>query len=81
MYSHQTARALYDQSDLNPSKLHMTVPRDFRPSSDIPGILKLHYADLPECDVKPAQGYKVTPPLRTILDLLEEGKVEQRFIR
>jgi hypothetical protein len=81
VYSHQTALTLYDLSDLNPSKLHMTVPTDFRRSSEIPGILKLHYADLPEGDVETAQGFKFTPPLRTILDLLEEGKVEPRFIR
>ena len=29
-YSHHTALSLYDLSDLNPAKLHMTVPTDFR---------------------------------------------------
>jgi hypothetical protein len=60
---------------------HMTVPTDFRRNSDIPGILVLHYADLPESDVQTAQGFKFTRPLRTILDLIEAGTVEQRFIR
>ena len=81
VYSHQTALSLYDLSDLNPAKLHMTVPTDFRRNSDIPGILVLHYADLPSSDVQAAQGFKFTRPLRTILDLLEAGTVEQRFIR
>jgi predicted transcriptional regulator of viral defense system len=81
VYTHQTAVRLYEISDLNPAKLHMTVPTDFRRNSDIPGILILHYADLPESDVQAAQGFKFTRPLRTILDLIEAGTVEQRFIR
>ena len=81
VYSHQTALSLYDLSDLNPAKLHMTVPTDFRRNSDIPGMLVLHYADLPESDVQTAQGFKFTRPLRTILDLIEAGMVERNFIR
>ena len=81
VYSHHTALSLYDLSDLNPSKLHMTVPTDFRRNSDIPGILVLHYADLPESDVQTAQGFKFTRPLRAILDLIEAGTVERNFIR
>jgi hypothetical protein len=50
-YSHHTALPLYDLSDLNPAKLHMTVPTDFRRNSGIPGILVLHFADLSESDV------------------------------
>lgn len=81
VYSHHTALSLYDLSDLNPAKFHMTVPTDFRRSSDIPGILILHYADLPESDVQTAQGFKYTRPPRTILDLIEAGTVERNFIR
>ena len=81
VYSHHTALGIYDLSDLNPAKLHMTVPTDFRRNSDIPGILILHYADLPEGDVQTAQGFKFTRPLRTILDLIEAGTVERTFIR
>jgi predicted transcriptional regulator of viral defense system len=81
VYSHQTALSLYDLSDLNPAKLYMTVPTDFRRNTDIPGILVLHYGDLPESDVQTTQGFKVTNPLRTILDLIESGTVESNFIR
>lgn len=80
VYSHHTALSLYDLSDLNPAKLHLTVPTDFRRNSDIPGILVLHYANLPDSDVQAAQGFKFTRPLRTILDLIEVDTVEQRFI-
>jgi predicted transcriptional regulator of viral defense system len=81
VYSHHTALNLYDLSDLSSAKLHMTVPVDFRRNSEIPGILVLHYADLPASAVQTAQGIKFTRPLRTILDLIEAGTVEQRFIR
>jgi predicted transcriptional regulator of viral defense system len=80
-YSHHTALSIYDLSDLNPSRLHMTVPIHFRRNSEIPGILVLHYADLLESDITAAQGFKLTRPLRTILDLIEAGTVERRFIR
>jgi Transcriptional regulator, AbiEi antitoxin len=81
VYSHQTALSLFDLSDLNPAKLHMTVPTDFRRNSDVPGILVLHYADLPESDIQTAQGFKFTRPLRTILDLIEADTVERSFVR
>ncbi len=81
VYSHETALSLYELSDLNPAKLHMTVPPYFRRNSEIPGILVLHYADLPASDVQNAQGFKFTRPLRTIVDLIEAGTIERSFIR
>jgi hypothetical protein len=81
IYSHQTALSLHDLSDLNPSQLHITVPNHFRRNSEIPGILVLHYADLPADDVETAQGFKFTRPLRTIQDLVEADTVERSFIR
>ena len=45
-YSHDTALSLHELSDLMPSKLHMTVPREFRRNSTIPEILVLHRAHL-----------------------------------
>jgi hypothetical protein len=81
VYSHHTVLSFYDLSDLNPAKIHMTVPTHFRRNSEIPGVLVLHYADLPDSDVETAQGFKLTRPLRAILDLIEAGTVERNFIR
>src|ERR1017187_3333281 len=81
VYSHQTALSLHELSDLNPAKLHMTVPTHFRRNSAIPGILVLHFADLADEDVQTAQGVKRTRPLRTILDLIESDTVERAFLR
>ncbi len=81
VFSHQTALSLDDLSDVNPAKLHMTVPTHFRRNSEIPGILVLHYADLPAADVEERQGFQLTRPLRTIIDLIEAGSVDRSFIR
>jgi len=81
VYSHQTAASIHELSDLNPAKLHMTVPVRFRRSSETPTILALHHADLPESDVQLAQGFKVTRPLRTILDLVGAESVERAFVQ
>jgi hypothetical protein len=81
VYSHQTALSLYDLSDLNPAKLDMTVPKNFRRNSDIPGLVVIHYSDLLESEIQAGPGYKYTRPLKTILDLIEAGTVERTFIR
>lgn len=81
VYSHQTALSLHELSDLNPAKLHMTVPKGFRRNSDIPGIVMLHYRDLPKSDIQAGPGYNYTRPLRTILDLIEDESIEPTFIR
>ena len=81
VYSYQTALRIHGLSDLNPAKLHMTVPTRFRRTSTVPAVLVLHYADLSEGDVEWAQGFKVTRPLRTILDLIAAGTVERTFIQ
>jgi predicted transcriptional regulator of viral defense system len=75
VYSHQTALSLYDLSDVMPAKLHMTVPKDFRRNSEIPRVLVLHFAGLPQSDIGAVHGVRVTKPMRTILDLLEHGEV------
>jgi hypothetical protein len=59
----------------------MTVPTHFRRNSDIPGIVVLHYDDLPASEIQAGPGYKYTRPLRTILDLIDSDAVERTFIR
>src|SRR6202521_5957198 len=81
VYSHQTALSLHDLSDVMPAKLHMTVPRSFRRNSEIPRVLVLHFADLPQSDLGAVHGVHVTKPIRTILDLLEDGDVPLEILR
>lgn len=80
-YSHQTALSIYELTDLQPAKLHMTVPARFRRRSVIPGVLVLHVADLSAQDVMEMEGYRVTRPLRAIVDLLRNGEVHPGVLR
>ena len=57
-----------------PAKLHLTVPRNCRRNSEIPRVLVLHFADLPQSDIGIADEVRVTRPIRTVLDLLEEER-------
>ena len=69
VYSHQTALSIHDLSDVNPVKLHMTVPSGFRRTAKTPNVLVLHRSSLNVKDVEPRQGFDVTRPLRTVADL------------
>jgi predicted transcriptional regulator of viral defense system len=80
-YSHSTALSLHELSDLMPAKLHMTVPKEFRRSSVIPGILVLHRAYLETSDVQEIHGVHVTRPLRTVMDLLRGGEVDRSQLK
>jgi predicted transcriptional regulator of viral defense system len=81
VYSHQTALSLYDLSDINPAKLHMTVPKRFRRNSAIPKVLVLHKADLLAADSEDIFAVRSTTPLRTISDLIAEGKTDWTILK
>ena len=71
VYSHSTALGLYvtpETTDVLPA-LEMTVPKGFRRMGETPEGLTLHYANLAESDIAARKGYRLTTPLRTILDL------------
>ena len=72
--SHESAAAVYDLGDVLPVKTHLTVLPDFRKKAAA-GIV-LHKALLGEKDVKMREGFRVTTPLRTILDLAR-GHLDQ----
>jgi hypothetical protein len=80
VYSHQTALSIYDLSDMMPAKLHMTVPRTFRRSASIPVGLVLHYANLSPDDIAAREGYRVTRPIRAILDLSQAQLVSDDLL-
>ena len=55
----------------------MSVPMRFRKKIEIPKILCLHFADLTESSIETRQGFKVTTPLQTLIDVIDEGTEEQ----
>lgn len=81
VYSHQTALSLHGLTDLMPSRLHMTVPRNFRRSAPIPRTLKVHQASLVEHEVEQLDGVPVTNAMRTLLDLITSGDVAVADLR
>jgi len=81
VYSHETALSLFELSDLQPEKLHMTVPRGYRRHSEIPKVLHLHHASIGPSDYEERDGYRVTKPNRTIIDIVRSMAISPEFIR
>ncbi len=67
--SHETALDLMELSDVNPTRIHVTVPRKHRPRrrNPPPGVV-LHFADLAPADVGSVEGLPVTTADRAIRD-------------
>jgi predicted transcriptional regulator of viral defense system len=80
VYSHQTALSVHELSDVNPAKLHMTVPAAFRRRAKTPKVLVLHRASLDEKYIEQRQGFAVTRPLRAIADLAGAESVSRDII-
>lgn len=67
--SHQSALSLYGLSDVNPAKLHITLPRDYRiRRRQPPEWLQVHHADLAEDELRRVEGVPVTTPEKTLRD-------------
>ncbi|MBT5928032.1 MAG: hypothetical protein HOH33_15605, partial [Verrucomicrobia bacterium] len=81
VYSHETVLSIYEVSDIMPAKLHMTVPTGFRRGTKIPEILVLHKANLDVKDTTQRQGYRLTTPLRTLFDIMEDGGWDETIIQ
>lgn len=73
IYSHETSLAIHDLTDLNPSKLHMTVPNNFRRNSRIPDVLVLYYSNISPTETDQVYGVKTTNAMRTIIDIIMKG--------
>lgn len=80
VWSHETALDLYELCDIMPSKLHMTVPKHFRKSIVASPVLKLYFTDLQKNEWVERQGYRVTTPIRTLLDLAKTRQISDEFI-
>lgn len=80
-YSHLTALGLKDLSDANPSKLHMTVPLDFRRSGRQPPVLHLHKAALSADEILHERGFDITTPIRSLLDSAASGDASREMIQ
>lgn len=80
VWSHETALDIHELSDVMPAKMHMSVPLRFRRRIEIPKNLRLHFIDLTESDIEIRQGFKVTTPLRSLVDVIDEAIVPQEQV-
>lgn len=65
--SHETALALHGLSDANPARIHLSVPPGFR--RQLPDGVELHRAMLGPDDWEERDGFRITTPLRTLVDV------------
>jgi hypothetical protein len=59
----------------------MTVPMTFRRTAEIPTVLVLHRSNIPSEDTQEIFSVRCTTPLRTITDLVGEGKTDKTLLQ
>ncbi|MFH1800760.1 MAG: type IV toxin-antitoxin system AbiEi family antitoxin domain-containing protein [Candidatus Omnitrophota bacterium] len=77
--SNETALAIHELGDVMPAKFHFTVPPAFRKKP--PKGCVLYTAKLEENDREQRQGYSVTTPLRTLVDVAEGDLSEDELAK
>jgi predicted transcriptional regulator of viral defense system len=75
--SHESALVLHDLTELLPGEIHLTVPPRFRKVP--PEGCVLHRETLAPDDVEEREGYRVTTPFRTLLDVAEGGVSQEHL--
>ncbi len=76
--SNETALRLHELTDLMPDRVHLSVPKGFR--KEPPKGVVIHKARFDEGDVEDRRGYRVTTPLRTILEIARSPKVSPEHL-
>jgi predicted transcriptional regulator of viral defense system len=71
--SHETALDLHELCDVNPSSIHLTVPRAFRTRKAVPEVYRLHRFDLNPAEVGRHEGIPVVTAERAILGGIEQA--------
>jgi predicted transcriptional regulator of viral defense system len=70
--SHETALDLYDISDINPTRIDITVPKGLRlRRANMPPVYRFHRRDLDPADIRRHEGIPIVTPLRAILDCVD----------
>jgi predicted transcriptional regulator of viral defense system len=77
--AYETALSVFDLSDLIINKIHLSVPKDFRPAI-VPKAVVLHREDRDASEITGLDGLRVVRPFRAVIDLLREGRVSVEHI-
>ncbi len=65
--SHETALDLYELSDVNPAKIHITVPKRYRlRRREAPLAYRFHHEDLDTHDITRHEGLPIVTPAKAI---------------
>jgi predicted transcriptional regulator of viral defense system len=78
--SHDSALDLWDLCDVNPAKIHVTVPKTARVRRQVPPAYAVHIRSLGDSDITNVDGIPVVTPLQAILDGIERH-LDDRLIR
>jgi len=76
--SHETALSVHEIGEFESPQVHLTVPSGFSSRND---AVRLHFADLPATDIVPRHGFRVTTPLRSLVDVTASGVDEDQLAR
>lgn len=76
--SHETALAVHGIGEFESSRVHLTVPPDFKTKDD---AVALHYANLDADDVQDRTGFRVTTPVRSLIDVAATAPDEDQLAR
>lgn len=69
--SHETALDLHDLCDVNPARIHLTVPAGYRLRREAPAAYQFHHRDLDSADVTLHEGIPIVTVYRAICDGIE----------
>ena len=79
-FAYETALAIYSLSDLQPAKIHLSVPQRFR-RSVVPKVVQLHKEERNAAkEVWDWEGLRVVRPFQTIVDLIREERVSPEHV-
>jgi predicted transcriptional regulator of viral defense system len=76
--SHETALSVYGIGEFEAARVHLTVPPGFSMRVE---AVTLHYADLSVDDVVARTGFRVTTPIRSIIDVAAFSPDEDQLAR
>ncbi len=82
--SHDTALEIENLADVNPRKVHVTMPKGYRLRKAIPAWIAVHQGEIGPAEVTEHDGLDIVTPVRAIIDAIEDDLgdrfVEQAFV-
>ena len=75
---HATALSLHELSDVLPAKVHLIVPPGWRQQA--PAGCVFHRGRFVRGETEEWEGFRITTPLRTLIDVAREGRLSHEQI-